>query len=365
MGCYQALANGGRMDIEGNRLWQQAAGDTNRDYVELCTKFDVILNGPGQHGAWPGCREALRDRAKIGGKKLADLERFCQKMKSGDLVVLRLGTSEVHAVGEIIGDYLHHPEFGDVDGWDLEHVRRVRWLWKANGRPKRFKAYSLKLGDTTQLLDDGDVKNWLKVLPVSVDAKNRPLAALPAITAQSISEKELAEFLSNHGMASKSTEQIQEGLRSLETLARWYQDQDEDPTEHEAIAHLALPLLQLLGWTASQLAIEWQNMDIALFEKPPRRDPNLTVVLEAKRKDRSVLSAFNQARDYAKLRPSCKRLILSDGIRYWVYVRRGESWVPHAHLHLRRLRSHYPIYDCAGAKESLLAMEPGWNPETE
>jgi len=353
------------MDTEGNRLWQQAAGDTNRNYVELCTKFDVILNGPGRHGAWPGCREALRDRAKIGGKKLADLERFCRQMKNGDLVVLRLGTSEVHAVGQVVGDYLHHPGFGDVDGWDLEHVRRVRWLWKANGRPQRFKAYSLKLGDTTQRLGDGAVRAWLELLPVSADAKNRPLAELPAETPAAISVEDLAEFLSKHGMARRSTAQIHEQLRALDTLARWYQDQEEDPTEPEAIAHLALPLLQLLGWTAPQLAVEWQNIDIALFEKPPRRDPNLTVLLEAKRKDRSVLTAFNQARGYAKSRPSCRRLILTDGIRYWVYVKRGESWVPHAHLHLRRIRSHYPIYDCAGAKEALLAMEPGWKPESE
>ena len=46
----------------------------------------------------------------------------------GDLDVLRLGTSEVYGVGEVLGDYPGVDEFGDVDGWALQHVRRVRWL---------------------------------------------------------------------------------------------------------------------------------------------------------------------------------------------------------------------------------------------
>ena len=33
------------MNIAGRNIWQQAAGDTNRDYVALCLKWGVILNG--------------------------------------------------------------------------------------------------------------------------------------------------------------------------------------------------------------------------------------------------------------------------------------------------------------------------------
>jgi len=41
------------MDIEGKKIWQQAAGDMDRDYVDLCLKWDVILNGPGHRGSRP------------------------------------------------------------------------------------------------------------------------------------------------------------------------------------------------------------------------------------------------------------------------------------------------------------------------
>lgn len=52
--------------------------------------------------------------------------RFAEEMNDGDLAVLRIGTSNVHAVGKIAGGYEWREEFGDVDGWELQHVRRAR-----------------------------------------------------------------------------------------------------------------------------------------------------------------------------------------------------------------------------------------------
>ena len=363
---------GGRMQIDGKTIWQQAAGDTNRDYVDICTRFDVILNGPGRYGRWPECGTAQKHKGKIGKRKLTDLRRFSDNIKDGDWVVLRLGTSEVHAVGQVVGDYLYHPEFGDVDGWDLEHVRRVRWVWTAPSKqidgltehagrqPETFDPYSLKLGDTTQTLNDGKVKEWLARLPLPEGGQDRPLAELPVTSAEELSLEELATFMSEHGLTNLPADQARQQFQTLNELASWYRQTDEDPTEHEAVAHLALPLLTLLGWSTRQLAVEWKRMDIALFEKLPRQSDHLAAIVEAKRLGRSCLGALHQAIRYAKKRPRCHRLILTDGPRYWVHVKQGESWTLHAHLNLRRLRSENPIYRCAGAKEALLAMAPGW-----
>jgi len=49
------------MDISQAAIWQQAAGDTNRDYFDLYLKWDVILNGPGDFGPWPQCEPAIRE----------------------------------------------------------------------------------------------------------------------------------------------------------------------------------------------------------------------------------------------------------------------------------------------------------------
>ena len=99
-------------------------------------------------------------------RKITDLWRFCEEIKNGDLVILRLGTRSVFAVGKVVGCYEHHEEFNDVDGWDIGHVRRVRWLWKDRTHPKEFDTHTLKLGDTTQRMTAPDVYAWIRLLNV-------------------------------------------------------------------------------------------------------------------------------------------------------------------------------------------------------
>ncbi len=111
------------------------------------------------------------------------------------------------------------------------------------------------------------------------------------------------------------------------------------------------------------MAIEWNQVDAALFDRLPRTDANLAVVVEAKRRNNSCLTALSQAEIYAKTRPSCKRLIVTDGIRYGVYARGTEGFVLNAYLNLTRLCEAYPVYRCAGAKNALLMMTPEWAPD--
>ena len=171
------------MDIAGKTIWQQAAGDTHRDYADLCLKWDVVLNGPGYAGPWPDCAKRLLDD-KWSRRKVTDLKRFAVEMKDDDLVVLRIGTSTALGLGQIVGPYEWSAEFGDVDGSDLQHVRRVRWLWRSRSAPKTFDPYALKLGDTTQKLNQGPVTEWAVGLVIPDEAVNRPLAALPPSPAQ-------------------------------------------------------------------------------------------------------------------------------------------------------------------------------------
>ncbi len=97
---------------------------------------------------------------------MADLRRFCEGMNIGDVIVLRRGTNSLLAVGEIVGEYEWREEFGDVEGWDLQHCRRVRWLWIPNGEPMSFDTDVFVLGDTTYPLDSPEVVTWLSTLVV-------------------------------------------------------------------------------------------------------------------------------------------------------------------------------------------------------
>jgi hypothetical protein len=350
------------LDIAGKTIWQQAAGDTDRNYSDLCLRWDVILNGPGSAGAWPDCEKILRNDG-WSSRKTTDLRRFADEMKDGDLVVLRIGTATVLGVGQLVGTYEWRDEFGDIDGWDLQHVRRVRWLWMGQNNPKMFDTYSLKQGDTTQKLNDGQVMDWLSNLPVDRDALSRPLVELPAYEkTNDIDVTKISEFLFDHGVASSSITSLLNEIGELTRIAKWYQRAGK-PSEHETVAYLVVPLLRALGWTPQRMAVEWNHVDVALFEQLPRSDETLRVVVEAKKMDNSCLSAMSQAMSYSDGKVACHRLIVTDGLRYGVYTRtKAEPFHLYAYLNLTRLKHDYPIYECNGAEEALLAMAPEWKP---
>ncbi len=350
------------MNITSKTIWQQAAGDTNRDYSDLCIRWDVILNGPAWPGAWPGCIQTLQDHS-ITPRKITDLRRFAEEMADGDIVVLRIGTSSVRGVGQVVGPYAWHPEFGDVDGWDLQHIRRVRWLWKGHSNPQSFEKYALKQGDTTQRLKGGEgpVLEWLAGLTIAPTEWLRPLISLPSSDDNGdIAVEEISEFLFDHGVASASITNLLGEIGELTRIAKWYQ-RNGKPSEHETVAYLVVPLLRALGWTPQRMAVEWNHVDVALFDRLPRSDSSLCIVVEAKKMESSCLSAVSQAKSYAEGKEGCYRLIVTDGLRYGVYVRNQlEPFRLYAYLNLTRLRRDYPIYECKGAEDALLAMTPEW-----
>jgi hypothetical protein len=347
------------MNVDNRRIWQQAAGDTDRDYAELCLRWGVILNGPGYAGPWPECRDKLSADG-FSSRKLTDLRRFAEDMSDGDLVALRLGTTTVLAVGEIVGPYEWSAEFGDIDGWEIQHVRRVRWLWQSRESPAVFDTYTLKQGDTTQRLNSPDVIEWISKLKPTPGSYEKELPDLPDTeSARNIELNDISSFLFDHGVASDSIGKLLEDIGELIRIAAWYQ-RTSMPSEHETVAYLVIPLLRSLGWTPQRMAVEWNRVDVALFNSLPRHDANLTVVVEAKKMDASCLSAMSQAQAYAQDKGVCHRLIVTDGLRYGVYTRKdpADEFVLSAYMNLTRLRSGYPIYPCGGAREALLIMAP-------
>lgn len=356
------------MDIQGKTVWQVAAGDTNRNYADLCLRWDVIITGPGEEGAWPDCETAFRDIWKLSERKITNLRCFAEEIKDGDIIVLRLGTTDVLGVGIVVGGYEYLEEFNNIDGWDLQHARRVRWVWKYENEPKKFESYVMKFGDTVQRMTSNEVGQWITSLPITDEDYNRPIVPLPEYPTPSdkvlVNFDQISEYLFHQGVASTLIQKLYDEMGELVRIANWYQKSDTHPSEFETVAYLVAPLLRALGWTPQKMAIEWRNVDLALFSRLPREDQNLSIVVEAKAKGSSCLSAKSQAQSYAEQKGrDCQRLIVTDGIRYGVYLRQKDGAFPdnpNAYLNLTCMRSCYPVLDCEGARSAFSLMSSDW-----
>lgn len=354
------------------QCWQIAAGDTNRNYADICLRHSAIMMGPGSNGIWNNSltRKTLMAEG-WSSRKVTTLEIFCNSIRPGDMIVLRLGTSEVHGVGIVRGSYEHNNFFADVDGWDLNHYFRVEWIWsKPNGKPEVFKG-ALKFGDTTQRLYRSEktesLFQWIERLP---DPLGSPLQDLKR-PGDVITPADISRRLFDYGVGSGSLSCLENSIKDLCSLAQWYQRYQVDPSERETVAHLVVPLLTALGWTPQTIKLELPlkgigSADVALYANGNRRDYEPIVIIEAKKFGTSCLTADTQARMYAEKLHHVRRLIVTDGIRYGVFIadqtQRRFGIDPNAYLNLTEPRDCYPAYgDCQGGDEAMLYMSSSWN----
>ncbi len=110
-----------KVDVKEYPTWQVSGGPIDRSYVCHLLKHGVALIGPGDAGRWCSDRS---DEDFEGGF----VRRFASEMRIGNVLLLRTGVSTICAVGLVASEYEYVPQFDDVNGWDLQHARRVRWF---------------------------------------------------------------------------------------------------------------------------------------------------------------------------------------------------------------------------------------------
>ena len=126
-------------------------------------------------------------------------------------------------------------------------------------------------------------------------------------------------------------------------LPKWY-----DMYEAEAVVYLIAPLLKCLGWSPKRMAFEFylrqtnKYPDIALFTQSSRKPEHITALVEAKHANHipsiekapplwTVEHHFDLVS--ASVYPSLNRIIATDGIRYFVFVKdKDGSFKPDKYL---------------------------------
>ena len=304
-------------DFSKARVWQIGGGSTSKSCADDFLKYSVALIGPGDLGPWPG--------AYARDKTTRFLRQFAEETQVGDIIILRQGRSAIKAVGIIASDYQYLTQFEDVDGWDLQHARRVRWfplpepydfgksVFGAN--PTRYSGVGV-----AEVV--GYAKRFVQSPPVDWQSARLPQLPSPE-----------EDF-------DPAPAQIEGVIASARDLVRLYWNPPKFgdlPTEDELVAHFTIPLLRALGWPKELIAIKWRRVDVTLFDRLPRQPENCRLVIEAKRFDTGFEAALKQARGYLKDLKISRDVLVTDGIRYRLYAHE-KAFAPVAYANLSRLK---------------------------
>ena len=261
-------------------IWQVSAGPSDRSYADRLLDHGVALIGPGDTGPW----RSERSDDELGG---GFVRRFVTELRTGDVLLLRSGISAVCAVGLVASEYQYLTQFDDVNGWDLQHGRRVRWCPLPElydfGEPV-FGANPPRLS-RVQAADIVEYAHRFVRSPPT-DWQTRTLAELPV-------EEPRIEA---------PPHELREIVAQVQDLLRLYwnaQAFGERPTEGELVAHCVIPLLRALGWPVERIAVEWRSIDVCVFSKLPRVPQHCHFLVEAKRLGAGVEGALGQAIGYA------------------------------------------------------------------
>ena len=299
-------------------VWQVSAGPSDRSYADQLLNHGVALIGPGDAGPW---RCERSDEEFKGGF----VRRFAAELHVGDVLLLRTGRSTIGAVGLVASEYQYLPQFDDVNGWDLQHGRRVRWYSLPEpydfGRPV-FGANPARLS-RVQAADIVEYGNRFVRSPPT----DWQVGALPGLPAE---QSELTA----------APTELRDIVAQVHDLWRLYWDMEgfgERPMEDELVAHYVIPFLRALGWPVERIAVKWRNIDLCVFSALPRIPEHCQYVIEAKRLGAGVEGALEQAIGYVSaLEESCD-VVVTDGIRYRMYEA-SNDFAPVAYANLARLK---------------------------
>jgi hypothetical protein len=299
-------------------VWQVSGGPGNRSYADVFLGHGVALIGPGDAGPWTPERE---DGEYEGGF----VRRFASEPVEGDVVLLRTGTSKVRAVGIVASSYQYLNQFDDVNGWDLQHARRVRWkalpaeydfgspVFGAN--PPRFsRIHSDEVLDYAHRFVSSPPQHW----------QDAPLSELPR-------EEPLLEDV---------PEFLRPVLAEVHDLLPLFTDRErfgDQPLEDELVAHFVVRFLRALGWPPERIAIKWRRVDVCIFDALPRVPSSVRYIVEAKRLGAGVEGALAQARGYLEDLGIVSDVVVTDGVRYRMYAG-DRDFEPIAYANLARLK---------------------------
>ncbi len=299
-------------------VWQISGGPSSRAYADVFVQYGVALVGPGDAGPWTTERD---DEEFEGGF----VRRFASEIQVGDVLLLRAGQATIVAVGIVASEYQYQVAFDDVNGWDLQHTRRVRWY--------RLPRDHVFFGPVFGAFPARCARAWHDEV---VDFAHRFIKSPPT----QWQTGRLPELPPEQAPLDEIPSQMQGMVAQAADLVPLLQDRErfgDQPSEDELIAHFIVPALRSLGWAPEQIAVQWRHIDVAVFSALPRCPENCHLVIEAKRLGAGVEGALEQAKGYVAMLGVARDVIVTDGVRYRMYAA-DRGFEPLAYANLVRLK---------------------------
>ena len=126
--------------------------------------------------------------------------------------------------------------------------------------------------------------------------------------------------------------------------------------------NMILPLMLALGWSEQLLAVEWHKIDLAAFRGTPTTAEKCVLVCEAKGYGHGLQNIFQQAQQYAELfkLDHCKKILLTDGGRMYLYERKDKDWnnQPTGYLNVNLIRTNHIAPQNTNAIDTIVALTP-------
>jgi hypothetical protein len=352
------------MTAQAPQIWQIATGDDGRRYIDFFKKYDVMFLGPG----YPGKFDELtyRDasaKGLISSDERSRVARFATQVRKGDYVLARSG-KKVELFGTVTDSKCDHlAAFDDIHGWDVSHAIRVCWHDDAEQHLVQLQANEPLYAHLKQVptFTRADAGVEAKIAALLTTYPERPLQDLPPTPPSPLDRETLSHELFARGVSHEAVHRVCTAIDKIRRLVDWYQRSHfatGRPTEHEVVAHIILPIMVALNWSEQFLAIEWGRRDLAAFLAVPTDKSNCKLVVEAKEMSHGLQGVFEQAKGYTADLPNCDRILVTNGVRNYLYSRTSDGWKHTHYFNLDKLRTDHVCHPGMNAVDAIVALTP-------
>lgn len=124
------------LNIEDRNIWRIAPGEygITSDVWDLFLKNEYVGIGQFEAGEKPLNYKDFKSidevKKQFGQRKMAPkmIWDFTNEIEIGDIIVVNFGRSKVAGIGIITSDYIAPTDFENKNDYNLNHVRKVKWL---------------------------------------------------------------------------------------------------------------------------------------------------------------------------------------------------------------------------------------------